>query len=79
MLVLTRHRNERVLAGPITITVLRVSSEAVRLGFHAPAEWPIHREEVLQAIAAKDPHELLQLGYEINAAGLAVPLRDFAA
>jgi len=51
MLVLSRKRGESVVIGNgITVTVLDVRGDRVRLGFDAPAEVPIHRQEVQQRI-----------------------------
>ncbi len=52
MLVLSRHQNERVIIGDreITITVIEIRGDKVRLGFTAPIETTVHREEVFLAI-----------------------------
>ncbi len=51
MLVLSRKRDESiVIAGNITITVVDVRGDKVRLGISAPAEVPVHRKEVYEAI-----------------------------
>jgi len=43
MLVLTRKRGEATVIGDdITVTVLEVQGDRVRLGFSAPAGVPIH-------------------------------------
>ena len=56
MLVLTRKEGERVVIGSdITVTVLEVRGERVKLGFRSPAEVPIHREEVQKAIQGCPP------------------------
>jgi carbon storage regulator len=47
MLVLTRHRDESIIIGDdITITVLSIHGDKVRLGIAAPAGLPIHRDEI---------------------------------
>lgn len=52
MLVLSRHRDERiVINGNITITVVEIRGDKVRLGIDAPKEIPVHRQEVADAIA----------------------------
>ena len=47
MLVLTRKPGESiVIAGSIKVTVVSVEGNRVRLGFEAPPEVPIDREEI---------------------------------
>ncbi len=60
MLILTRRVGETVMIGnDITLTVLGVKGNQVRLGIEAPKEVPVHREEVyarvLQEKSKKDP------------------------
>jgi carbon storage regulator len=51
MLVLSRKLGEGIVIGEgVTVTVLEVNGNKVKLGFVAPAEVPIHREEVHQRI-----------------------------
>lgn len=47
MLVLSRKTGERIQIGDeINVTVVEIRGSKVRLGFTAPNEVPIHREEV---------------------------------
>ncbi|MDX2036262.1 MAG: carbon storage regulator CsrA [Isosphaeraceae bacterium] len=47
MLVLTRKVGERIrIGGGIVITVVRLQNDKVRIGIEAPADVPVHREEV---------------------------------
>jgi carbon storage regulator len=47
MLILTRRVGETVVIGDeITVTVLEVKGNQIRLGIQAPKEIPVHREEV---------------------------------
>ena len=46
MLILTRKRGERIIIGDIVITMLEINGNQARLGFEAPIEIAIHREEV---------------------------------
>ena len=49
MLVLTRRVNERIVIGDdVTVTVLEVRGDQVRLGIEAPREVKVFREEVLR-------------------------------
>ena len=51
MLVLSRYHNERVMIGEnITITIVDIRGDKVRLGIEAPKDMPVHREEVYQQI-----------------------------
>ncbi len=48
MLILSRRRGEGVMIGPnVIVKVIRVSGDAVRIGFEAPKEVPIHRTELV--------------------------------
>lgn len=54
MLVLTRKRDEKIIIGDdITITVVEIRGDKVRLGIDAPVEIPVHRQEVYDAIQRK--------------------------
>ncbi len=51
MLVLSRKKNERIHIGDnIFITIVDIRGDKVRLGFEAPPDIPVHREEVYQEI-----------------------------
>ena len=51
MLVLSRKRNEQIVIGEnIIVTVVDVRGDKVRLGIEAPAQVPVHRQEVYEAI-----------------------------
>ncbi len=56
MLILSRKLNERiVIAGNITITVVEIRGDKIRLGIEAPNSVPVHREEVYQHIQEHGP------------------------
>jgi carbon storage regulator len=51
MLVLTRKKNESIIINnDITITVVEIRGDKVRLGVEAPKAVPVHRREVYDAI-----------------------------
>lgn len=51
MLVLTRKKNESIVIGDnITITVVEIRGDRVRLAIQAPREVSVHRNEVYEAI-----------------------------
>ena len=52
MLVLSRHRNEKIVldGGRIVLTVVEIRGDKVRLGFDADKSVSIHRGEVQEAI-----------------------------
>jgi carbon storage regulator len=51
MLVLSRQRDEEIVIGPdITVTVVDIRGDKVRLGIKAPGSVSIHRREIFDAI-----------------------------
>lgn len=51
MLVLSRKKNESIVINDdITIVVVEIRGDKVRLGVDAPKEVPVHRQEVYEAI-----------------------------
>ena len=58
MLVLSRKKNESiVINNDITVTVVEIRGDKVRLGIVAPKEVPVHRQEVYDAIHGKEASE----------------------
>jgi len=56
MLILTRRVGETVMIGnEVTVTVLGVKGNQVRIGVNAPKDVPVHREEIFERI--KREHE----------------------
>ncbi|MFN0152906.1 MAG: carbon storage regulator CsrA [Gaiella sp.] len=55
MLVITRKAGESVCLGDdVTITVLDIVGSAVRIGIAAPAEIPVYRQEIWDAVKAEN-------------------------
>jgi carbon storage regulator len=55
MLVLSRKQNERIIiGGSIEVVVVEIRGDKVRLGVVAPAETPVHRQEVWEAIRREE-------------------------
>jgi len=51
MLILTRRVGETVMIGnEVTVTVLGVKGNQVRMGINAPRTVPVHREEIFERI-----------------------------
>ena len=69
MLVLSRKKNESIIINDdITIVVVEIRGDKVRLGINAPTEIPVHRQEVYEAIQREnrqasrlDPQDARQL------------------
>jgi carbon storage regulator len=51
MLVLSRKKNESIIINDhITVTVIEIRGDKVRLGIEAPKDVTVHRQEVYEAI-----------------------------
>lgn len=54
MLVLTRKKFEKICIGDnITITIVEVRGDKVRIGIEAPIDIPVHRQEVYDQLKAR--------------------------
>ncbi len=57
MLVLSRKKNESIIINDdITITVVEIRGDKVRLGIEAPKTVTVHRQEVYDAIQSQEKH-----------------------
>ena len=56
MLVLSRKRGEVITIGNgVTVTVLAVQGDKVKIGVVAPAEVPVHRQEIHERMGSCSP------------------------
>ena len=58
MLVITRRVNETLMVGDdVTVTVLGIKGNQIRIGVNAPKEVAVHREEIYDRIKAEKQQE----------------------
>ena len=70
MLVLSRKKNESiVIDNDITIVVVDIRGDKVRLGVEAPKEVPVHRHEVYELIKQNEAPAKGEVPSETEAAG----------
>jgi len=51
MLIVTRRPGERIMLGPdITVEVMEIAGNSVRIGIAAPRDLPVYREELWTSI-----------------------------
>ncbi|MCH7689022.1 MAG: carbon storage regulator CsrA [Planctomycetes bacterium] len=71
MLVLSRKKDEKIVIGDnITIMVIEIRGDKVRLGIDAPREVTVHRQEVYEAIQREQ--EKKQTGIDEQQTGISV-------
>jgi len=61
MLILSRKPGESiVIDGRIKVTIVRVEGEAVKVGIEAPAQVPVHRQEVYDEIQRSNKQAIIR-------------------
>ena len=74
MLVLSRRTGESVVIGnEVTVTVLEVRGDVVRIGIDAPRHVQVHREEVYREL--QEANRAAAAGDDAAAASLAAALK----
>jgi len=58
MLILTRRLGETLMVGDeVTVSVLGIKGNQVRIGINAPKEVSVHREEIYERIKAEEQEQ----------------------
>lgn len=66
MLVLSRKVGETiVIDGRISVKLLRVDGDSVRIGIEAPANVPVHRKEVYDEIQKNNQEAVIKQGVPV--------------
>lgn len=61
MLILSRKSGESiVIDGKVRVKVMRVDGDAVKIGIEAPANVPVHRQEIYEEIQRNNQQALTQ-------------------
>ena len=67
MLILTRRVGETLMIGnEVTVTVLGVKGNQVRIGVNAPKDVAVHREEIFDRIKREDQESQADQNYRGN-------------
>ena len=75
MLILTRRVGETVMIGnDVTVTVLGVKGNQVRVGINAPKNVAVHREEIYERIKREERRESEDKSKRVTENGIAAAL-----
>lgn len=74
MLILSRKLGESiVIDGRITVKVVRVDGDVVKIGIEAPASVPVHRQEVYEEIQRNNQQAAMKPGSPLPKLTAKVP------
>ena len=59
MLILTRRVGETVVGNEVTVTIVGVKGNQIRIGINAPKDVTVHREEIYERIRREQLSERL--------------------
>lgn len=67
MLVLSRRAGESIIIGrEVTVTVLEVRGDQIRIGIDAPRKVSVHREEVYLQVAAQNAQAVASADRDVS-------------
>jgi carbon storage regulator len=77
MLILSRKPGESiVIDGRITVKVVRVDGDVVKIGIEAPASVPVHRQEVYEEIQRNNQQAAVKPGLPLPKLTARAPASD---
>jgi carbon storage regulator len=68
MLILTRRIGESIIIGEemnISVKILRIDENQVKIGVQAPKDIPVNREEITKRIIKEREYEIVDASFEI--------------
>lgn len=67
MLILTRKKDEKIIINDnITITIVELDNNQVKLGIEAPVQIEVHREEIYRQIEEENRRAVVKKDFELD-------------